>query len=110
MIHMVTMLVIVCFKRFRRHAFRLGNYILGNDTNCPGLEFFLGGIELEILNNHRIVITGADLGAKLDGQPVPNWKTFNIYQGQTLIFTRPVQGSIAYVMPEGGLLSDHACS
>ncbi|WP_057760397.1 biotin-dependent carboxyltransferase family protein [Cytobacillus praedii] len=88
------------------HAFRLGNYILGNDTNCPGLEFFLGGIELEILNNHRIVITGADLGAKLDGQPVPNWKTFNIYQGQTLIFTRPVQGSIAYVMPEGGLLSE----
>ncbi|MGN7399460.1 biotin-dependent carboxyltransferase family protein [Cytobacillus praedii] len=88
------------------HAFQLGNYILGNDSNSPALELFLGGIELEILNDHRMVISGADLGAELDGQPVPNWKTFNIYQGQTLIFTRPVQGSIAYVMPEGGFLSD----
>lgn len=88
------------------HAFRLGNYILGNDSNSPALEIFLGGIELEILANHRIVITGADLGAKLDGRPVPNWKTFNIYQGQTLSLTRPIQGSIAYIMPEGGFLSE----
>lgn len=88
------------------HAFQLGNYILGNDANSPALELFLGGVELEILNDHRMVISGADLGAKLDGQPVPNWKTFNIYQGQTLSFTRPMQGSIAYVMPEGGFLSE----
>lgn len=88
------------------HAYQLGNYVLGNDANSPALELFLGGIELEVLTDHRIVITGADLGAKLDGQLVPNWKTFNIYKGQTLNFTKPVQGSIAYVIPEGGFLSE----
>lgn len=83
-------------------AYQLGQYIIGNDENSPSLELFLGGQELEVLSNHRIVITGADLGAMLDDQPVPTWKTFDIFKGQILSFTRPIQGSVAYVTPEGG--------
>ncbi|MGM0902935.1 MAG: biotin-dependent carboxyltransferase family protein [Bacillota bacterium] len=83
-------------------AHQLGQYIIGNDENSPSLELFLGGQEFEVLSDHRVVITGADLGAMLDGQPVPTWKTFDIFKGQILSFTRPIEGSIAYVIPEGG--------
>ena len=83
-------------------AYQLGQYIIGYGKNSPSLELFLGGQEFEILSDHRIVITGADLGATLDGAPVPTWKTFDIFKGQILSFTRPIEGSIAYVTPEGG--------
>ena len=87
-------------------AYQLGQYIIGNDENSPSLELFLGGQEFEVLSDHRIVITGADLGAMLDGAPVPTWKTFDIFKGQTLSFTRPIEGSIAYVIAEGGFESE----
>ncbi|SEN40167.1 biotin-dependent carboxylase uncharacterized domain-containing protein [Mesobacillus persicus] len=83
-------------------AYHLGQYIIGNDENSPSLELFLGGQEFEVLSDHRIVITGADLGVMLDGAPVPTWKTFTIFKGQILSFTRAIEGSIAYVIPEGG--------
>lgn len=84
------------------YAFKNGHFILGNRVDCTSLELFLGGQEFEVLADHRIVITGADLGATLDGVPVPLWKSFTIFKGQTLRFAGPVTGSIAYVIPEGG--------
>ncbi|MFC4802920.1 biotin-dependent carboxyltransferase family protein [Neobacillus sp. GCM10023253] len=88
------------------YAYEMGNYILGNPASSPALELFLGGQEFEALSDHRIVITGADLGAKVDGKAVPLWKTFSIHQGQSLKFTSPNKGSIAYVFPEGGFHSE----
>lgn len=84
------------------YAFKKGHYILGNPLDSAALELFLGGQELEVLEDHRIVITGADLGARVDGELVPLWKSFLIFKGQTLSFTGPVNGSIAYITPEGG--------
>jgi biotin-dependent carboxylase-like uncharacterized protein len=88
------------------YAYKYGNYILRNPSNSPALELFLGGQEMEVLSDHRIVITGADLGARVDGVPVPMWKSFSIYKGQTLSCTSPINGSIAYVFPEGGFYSE----
>jgi len=85
-----------------KKAFNLGHYILGNKDKPPALEFFFGGQKFEVLSDHRIVLVGADLGAKLDGEPCPRWKTVPIYKGQVLEFTRMVEGSIAYLIPEGG--------
>jgi biotin-dependent carboxylase-like uncharacterized protein len=89
-----------------QNSYHLGQYILGNNPNTPSLELFLGGQEFEVLHNHRIVLTGADLGATLDGEPVPIWKSFLIFRGQILRFTRQVDGSIAYISPEGGFYSE----
>lgn len=83
-------------------AFRLGHRIIGNDETETALELFLGGLTLEVLTDHRIVITGADLGAIIDGQEAPIWKTFSINKGQILSFPKPIDGSIAYIIPEGG--------
>ncbi|MBM4760935.1 biotin-dependent carboxyltransferase family protein [Bacillus sp. B15-48] len=85
-----------------KQAFHYGQMIVGNRENDPALELFLGGQIFEVLSNHRIVLTGADLGAMLDGKPVPIWKSFNISKGQTLTFTRANFGSIAYIILEGG--------
>jgi len=87
-------------------SYQMGHYILGNTPKAPSLELFLGGQELEVLHDHKVVLTGADLGATLDGEPVPIWKSFRIFSGQILRFTRPVDGSIAYVTPEGGFYSE----
>lgn len=83
-------------------AFALGHKIIGNDESETALELFLGGLSLEVLTNHRIVITGANLGAVIDGRKAPMWKTFTVSKGQILSFPKPINGSITYIIPEGG--------
>lgn len=86
-----------------REAFQLGQDIIGNDESGNALELFLGGLTVEVLTDHRIVIAGADLGAMIDGEtPAPLWKTFQIWKGQTISFSKPISGAIAYIIPEGG--------
>jgi biotin-dependent carboxylase-like uncharacterized protein len=87
-------------------SYQFGQYILGNNPNTPSLELFLGGQEFEVLQDHRIVLTGADLEATLDGEPVPIWKSFMIFRGQILRFSKPLDGSIAYISPDGGFYSE----
>ncbi|MCZ2260535.1 biotin-dependent carboxyltransferase family protein [Sporosarcina sp. G11-34] len=84
-------------------AFKLGQEIMNNGEKGNALEIFLGGLTLEVLTDYRIIITGADLGARIDGEmAVPLWKTFSVWKGQFLSFPNPVSGSIAYIIPEGG--------
>ncbi len=86
-----------------RLAFQLGQDIIGNDDSRNALELFLGGLTVEVLTDHRIVIAGADLVVMIDGEtPAPLWKTFQIWKGQTISFSKPISGAIAYIIPEGG--------
>ena len=86
-----------------REAFQFGQDIIENVSCQNALELFLGGLSLEVLHDHRIIITGADLGAIIDGESVaPTWKTFHVWKGQTISFTKPISGAIAYIIPEGG--------
>lgn len=88
-------------------AFQLGQEIMGNEEQKNALEIFLGGLTLEVLTNHRLIITGADLGAVIDEQQAaPLWKTFSIDKGQQISFTQPMTGAIAYVIPEGGFAAE----
>lgn len=88
------------------NAFRLGNEIIGNPPNAAAIELFLGGLSLEVLATHTIVISGADLHAEIDGRQVPLWKCITVNKGQTLSFVKPVQGSIAYIFAIGGFDSE----
>lgn len=84
-------------------AFQLGQDIINNKDSDNALELFLGGLTLEVLTDHRIIITGADLSALIDGKiSAPLWKTFSVWKGQLISFTKPVSGAIAYIIPEGG--------
>lgn len=89
-----------------KYAFRMGNKIVSNSRNSLALELFLGGLSLEVLNTHKLVISGADLEAELDNRPVELWKSFQVVKGQILSFKGPKQGSIAYLIPQGGFCTE----
>ncbi|MEK3974140.1 5-oxoprolinase subunit C family protein [Psychrobacillus sp. FSL K6-1267] len=89
-----------------KFAFQIGNKIMNNSPNSLTLEIFLGGISLEVLDTHKIVICGADLEAALDGKPITLWKSFSVFKGQVLTFKGPRGGSIAYIIPVGGFCAD----
>ena len=87
-------------------AFQLGQEVIDDGKSNNALELFLGGLTLEVLSDHRIIIAGADLGALIDGQKAaPLWKTFSVLKGQMISFTKPISGAIAYIIPEGGYLA-----
>ena len=89
-----------------KYAFQMGNKIVSNSPNSLALELFLGGLSLEVLDTHKLVISGANLEATLDGNPVELWTSFLVIKGQILSFNSPSKGSIAYIIPQGGFCAD----
>lgn len=90
------------------YAYCWANHLLGNRPNCVTLEITLGQAEFSFSGNCMAAICGGDLQAKLDGQPIRNWTSFYIRQGQTLTFGLPVNGLRAYLAVQGGFsVSSH---
>ncbi|MGN7999146.1 urea carboxylase [Sphingomonas sp. 22176] len=85
-------------------AFRLGNMLLGNDSTAPGLEMTATGPTLQFNAATRIVLTGADFAATLDGKPAERNKPLAIAEGQTLALGRVTGGGMrGYILFAGGL-------
>jgi urea carboxylase len=84
-------------------SFRLGNQLLGNPAEAPGLECTLSGPSLQFLHETQIVIAGADMQPKLDGVVVPLWTVVDVAAGSTLQLG-PINGSgaRAYLLVKGG--------
>ena len=53
-----------------RWAARVANTLLDNDANAPLLEVTLGGAEFEVLEPGWFALTGADMAAACNGQPL----------------------------------------
>ncbi len=88
------------------YAFRIANRLLGNSPNAACLEITLAGLELKILHDTIIAITGADLSATLDGNPVPQWESLRVRNGSILAFRKRVRGVRSYLSVEGGFTTD----
>ncbi len=85
-------------------SFRLGNRLLGNDEDAAGLEFTLNGPTLRFNSATRVALTGADMGATLDGEPVPTHRAFPVAAGQTLKLGKADgRGARAYLAVAGGI-------
>ncbi|UJF36220.1 carboxyltransferase domain-containing protein [Paenibacillus hexagrammi] len=84
-------------------SFRIGNKLLGNPDDAPGLELTLRGGAYKFRSDMRICITGADMLAELDGVPVQTYKAFMAAKGQVLSFGEAKMGMRAYLLIEGGL-------
>lgn len=84
-------------------AFKVGNMLLGNDENQAALEFTMMGGEYEFDQDCFVAITGADMSATLDGQPVANWSAFPVQAGSVLSFAFAVSGCRAYLAVRGGI-------
>ncbi|MEQ5788581.1 urea carboxylase [Erythrobacter sp. NFXS35] len=85
-------------------SLRLGNLLLGNPEGTAGLEITASGPTLLFESAARICLTGADCGAKLDGQPVAIGVPIDIAAGQTLTMGRVSGGGMrGYILFAGGL-------
>ncbi|MBM7332640.1 MAG: urea carboxylase [Alcanivorax sp.] len=85
-------------------SFRLGNRLLGNQETAAGLEFTLNGPTLRFNRATRVALTGADMNATLDGEPVDAYQAIAVGAGQTLKLGKVSgHGARAYLTVAGGL-------
>ncbi|ENX58481.1 MULTISPECIES: urea carboxylase [Acinetobacter] len=78
-------------------SLNVANQLLGNAFNSSGLECTLLGPTLKFHCDSQIVITGGEMEASLDGQPVAMWSTVNVRKGQVLKCGRISTGCRSYI-------------
>jgi len=84
------------------NAHRLANLLVGNDERVAALEITLMGPTLRFSVTACIAVTGADLGARVDGKPIALNRPHIVAPGQVLGFTGAVSGIRAYLAVHGG--------
>jgi urea carboxylase len=93
---------------FDAWSFRLGNRLLGNAPDCAGLEITLSGPTLRFNTATRVVLTGAQMEATLDGVVIPFWQVITVAAGSTLKLGKvQVAGTRAYLLMQGGVQCPH---
>ena len=78
------------------------NILLGNDLNEAALEATLLGPEITFLEDNCFALTGADMGATLDGVPVPRYEAVTAKKGSVLKLGFAKSGVRAYLGFAGG--------
>lgn len=84
-------------------SFRIGNRILGNELNAPGIECTLRGGGYKFRDDMTICLTGADMNASLDGNCVPMYEPVSVNAGQVLKLEKVLNGMRTYILVKGGL-------
>jgi biotin-dependent carboxylase-like uncharacterized protein len=87
-------------------ALRLANRLVGNAEGLGCLEITLAGLQLETLSPCQIAVTGADLSAQADGQPIALWTSCLFSAGQRLSLRKTRSGMRAYLAVRGGFSAD----
>ncbi|WP_273126408.1 urea carboxylase [Bacillus weihaiensis] len=83
-------------------SFRIGNKLLGNSEDAPGLELTLRGGSYQFRNDMWFCLTGADMDAKVDGERVPLYCPILAQKGQVITFGEAKVGMRAYLLLAGG--------
>ncbi|GAT32848.1 urea carboxylase [Terrimicrobium sacchariphilum] len=84
-------------------AFRLANWLVGNDEKAAGLECTVTGPKLKFHRDARVAVTGADMQPEIDGVRQPMWEAFDVKAGQTLkLYPVAGGGCRAYLAVAGG--------
>ncbi len=84
-------------------SMKLANLLLDNDPGEAVLEITVIGPQLVFDEANYIALTGGDLGATLDGKPMPRYQAVKAEAGQTLRFLGLKNGCRAYLAFAGGL-------
>lgn len=79
------------------------NYLVGNGEDAALLEMTVAGARLEFLSAGQIALTGADMGAVLNGAPVERGRTLAVAAGDVLQMGLARNGCRAYLACGGGL-------
>ena len=84
-------------------SFRMANLLVGNKRDTAALECQFIGPSLRITQDGWAAVTGADMGATLDGVPVEAWVSLPVRAGQTLALGGAKAGARGYVAFAGGI-------
>jgi urea carboxylase len=83
-------------------SFRIGNKLLGNEDDAPGLELTLRGGSYSFRDDMWICVTGADMETTLDDAIMATYKPVLARRGQVLSFGEAKEGLRAYLLVAGG--------
>lgn len=88
-----------------RYAMQCANLLAAAPRTAAALEITLIGPVLVALASCVIAIAGGDLGAEIDGEPLPAWHSARLRPGQRIAFRRPRNsaGARAYLAVDGGV-------
>lgn len=87
-------------------ALRLGNVLVGNAPGSAGLEMTLVGGSFVFPQGAIITLTGADLGATLDGRPLEMWTPHTLRPGMKLVLGPTKNFARGYLSIAGGIQVD----
>jgi biotin-dependent carboxylase-like uncharacterized protein len=86
-----------------RPALVVANRLVGNPDAAAGLELTLKGPRLEARRECVVAITGAEMHATVNDQPVPAWTAIRLRPGDVLAFRMVTAGCRAYLAVAGGI-------
>jgi len=85
-------------------AFRIANRLVGNADGVPAIEMTGIGAKVRFDSDALIALTGADMGATLNGTPVKLWTQTSVKANQVLALgASRGAGSRAYLAVSGGI-------
>lgn len=85
------------------YAYRMANWLVGNQENEAVLEITLLGPTLEINRDMVVAITGGDLGPKLNGHPMAQWTSVAVQPGDVIAFSGVQSGCRGMIAFGGGI-------
>ncbi|MGI6574278.1 MAG: biotin-dependent carboxyltransferase family protein [bacterium] len=86
-----------------QYAFRVANLLVGNSQDAAALEITLPGLQLKVLAQTVVAITGANLGGVLNGKELPCWQAVSVKAGDEIRFTKLHSGCRSYLAVAGGI-------
>jgi urea carboxylase len=85
-------------------SFRIANRLVGNGEGEAGIEFATMGGRIRFHSDVLIAVTGADMGAKLNGDAVDRWAAIEVKAGSVLsLGAAAKEGVRAYLAFRGGI-------
>jgi biotin-dependent carboxylase-like uncharacterized protein len=82
------------------------NAILNNNKNDAVLEMTLLGPKIEFLETTSIVVSGAEMSAKLNDTAISNYKIYKINKGDIMSFENLLKGTRAYLAVKEGFQTE----
>lgn len=86
-----------------RVSHAIANATVGNDSYAATLEVTLSGPDIRIESDGLVAVSGANLGARLDGADVPVNTPVTCRAGAVLQFGQRTTGARSYVAFDGGI-------
>ena len=80
-----------------RKSSALANWLVGNKPSNPVLEVTLLGPTFSVEGNCQMALTGADLTAQMNGQPIPMNETIDVSSGSIVSFGKNKWGCRTYL-------------